>query len=88
MDCFCESLSLREKHNVKVFENRVLKKERDEGVRNLRNLRNDKLRNLNSHKMMIEYLKIGGTSSMHTGRTKFIQYFVCEITWKQTNSKT
>jgi hypothetical protein len=62
--CETWSLTLREEHRLKVFENRVLRRifgpKRDEVTGEWRKLRNEELRDLYSSPSIIRIIKSGG----------------------------
>jgi hypothetical protein len=80
--CVTWSLTLREGHRLRVFQNRVLRRifgpKRDEVTGECRKLHNEELRNLYSSPDIIRQVKVnevGGACSMHGRGQKSVQGF-------------
>jgi hypothetical protein len=93
--CETWSLTLREEHRLKVFENRVLRRifgpKMDEVTGEWMKLHNEELHNLYSSPDIISQVKaneVGGACSMHGRGEKSVQVFGGKAQRKETTWKT
>jgi hypothetical protein len=91
--CETWSLTLREEHRLRVFENRVLKRipKRDEVTGEWRKFHNEELHNLYSFPDIFRQVKayeVGGACGTHGRGEKSVQGFGGKARWKDTTGKT
>jgi hypothetical protein len=90
------SLTLREKHRLRVFENRVLRRvfgrKRDEATGDWRKLHNEELHGLYSSPSIVRVIKARrmrwGVCGAHGGGEGCIQHFGWEAWREETTRKT
>jgi hypothetical protein len=89
------SLTLREEHRLRVYENRVLRRifepKRDEVTGEWRKLHNEELHNLYSSPRIIRQVKaneVGGACDTHGNGEKNVQGFGGKARRKETTRKT
>jgi hypothetical protein len=85
------SVTLREEHRLKVFENRVLRrifgpKREEDG--SWRKLYNDELHNLYSSPNIVKEDEVGGSCGTHGGGERCLQGFGWEARREETTGKT
>jgi hypothetical protein len=89
--CETWSLTLREEHRLRVFENRVLRRifgpKRDDNTGEWRKLHNEELHNLYSSPDIIRQVKVnevGGTCGTHGRGAKSVEGFGGKARMKET----